>query len=92
MEFAHRTETNVPCSNPGGEANISKLLKAFRGAGVDVCHIHHHSLIEGSPFAKGQPGAKVQKFAGPKPGEATYIKHVNSSFIGTSLEADLHGQ
>jgi nicotinamidase-related amidase len=31
----------------------------------------------------------LREFAEPAPGEAVYIKHVNASFVGTSLEDDL---
>lgn len=92
MEFARRAQNNVPRSNPQGEANIAKLLSAFRDLGGKICHIHHHSTEEGSPFTAGLPGAEVQEFVAPKAGEAVYIKHVNSGFIGTSLEADLREQ
>ena len=71
------------------ENNIRRLLERFRTAGGKTIHIHHHSHQEGSPFTAGLPGAVVQEFAAPVPGEAIYIKHVNSSIIGTSLETDL---
>ena len=92
MEFAHRAEKNVPRSAPEAEANIAKILAAFRDAGMKVCHVHHHSRVAGSPFTEGLPGAVVQDFVAPRAGEAVYIKHENSAFIGTSLEADLRQQ
>lgn len=92
MEFAHRAQKDVPRSNPQGEANIARLLSSFRENGLKICHIHHHSTEEGSPFTAGLPGAEVQEFAAPEAGEVVYIKHVNSAFIGTDLEADLRAQ
>ncbi|MFK5977297.1 MAG: isochorismatase family protein [Rhizobiaceae bacterium] len=92
MAFVQFAQNNVPRSEPDAEANIAKLLEAFRVAGLKVCHIHHHSLEDGSPFTAGLPGAEVQDFVKSMDGEAVYIKHVNSSFIGTSLEQDLRDQ
>lgn len=89
MAFVHMDEAGKPRSTPGAEDNIARLLEAFRAAGGRVVHIHHHSHQEGSPFTAGLPGNLVQEFAAPLTGEALYIKHENSSFIGTSLEADL---
>ena len=93
MAFVHRDDKNEPRSAPEAEGNIALLLSAFRQSDLKIIHIHHHSTIEGSPFVAGLPGAVVQEFVTPAEGEATYIKHVNSSFIGTTLEKDLrsHG-
>jgi len=93
MAFVHRDEQKEPRSAPQAEGNIAQLLKVFRQSRLKIIHIHHHSTVEGSPFTAGLPGAVVQKFVAPEEGEAVYIKHVNSSFIGTTLEADLreHG-
>ncbi|PPR21170.1 MAG: Isochorismatase family protein YecD [Alphaproteobacteria bacterium MarineAlpha10_Bin1] len=89
MAFVHMDAAGKPRSTPEAERNIGHLLAAFRDAGGRIIHIHHHSHEEGSPFTAGLPGNLVQKFAEPVEGEALYIKHVNNSFIGTSLEADL---
>jgi len=92
MAFVHRDANNEPRSTPQAEGNIAQLLSAFRQSDLKIIHIHHHSTIEGSPFVVGLPGAVVQEFVAPEEGEAVYIKHVNSSFIGTTLEADLREQ
>ena len=89
MAFVQRDESGAARTTPMAENNIGRLLERFRSAGGKTVHIHHHSHQQGSPFTAGLPGAVVQEFAAPAPGEAVYIKHVNSSFIGTSLEADL---
>lgn len=54
-----------------------------------MIHIHHHSLDELSAFRAGLPGCAVQPFAQPVTNEQVIVKHVNSAFIGTTLEADL---
>jgi nicotinamidase-related amidase len=89
MAFVHRDEQGVPRSTPMAETNIRRMLDAFRNAGGRIVHIHHHSQEDGSPFTAGLPGATVQEFAKPWPGETIYINCVNNGFIGTSLEDDL---
>ncbi len=89
MAFVQWDEQGRARSTPEAENNIARLLAAFRAAGGRVVHVHHHSHEEGSLFTAGLPGNLVQESAKPLAGEALYVKHVNSSFIGTSLEADL---
>lgn len=89
MAFVEMDHAGKARSTPEAESNIARLLAAFRDAGGRVVHIHHYSHEEGSPFTAGLPGNLVQEFAKPLGGEALYIKHVNSSFISTSLESDL---
>ncbi len=89
MAFVHRDDKNEPRSAPQAEENIARLLSGFRQGNLKIIHIHHHSRVAGSPFKAGLAGAAVQEFATPAQGEAVYIKHVNSGFIGTTLEADL---
>ena len=89
MAFVHRDEAGVPRTTPMAENNIGRLLDWFRSSGGKTIHIHHHSHQKDSPFTAGLPGAVVQPFAEPAPGEAVYVKYVNSSFIGTGLEDDL---
>jgi len=43
-------------------------------------------------FQRGSPGIEPKLEARPESGEAVYHKRVNSAFIGTTLEADLHSQ
>ncbi|KAI0376300.1 Isochorismatase hydrolase [Hypomontagnella monticulosa] len=68
---------------------------------VAICHVHHHSIY---PDSKLHPSAQIeingnlvdavqpQDFARPEPSEPIFIKNVNSSFIGTELEAYLKSQ
>ncbi|KAI2633545.1 Isochorismatase hydrolase [Hypomontagnella submonticulosa] len=68
---------------------------------VAICHVHHHSIYPDSllhPDAqieingKSVDAVQPQPFARPQPGEPVFIKNVNSSFIGTELEAYLRSQ
>lgn len=76
-------------NNPDAEDAIANLLAAWRTAHRPVLHVHHDSLIETSPLRSCSFGNRVKPQAAPKVGEIVYRKHVNSCFIGTSLEADL---
>ena len=89
MAFAQFDAEGRARSTPEAEENIRRLLDAFRARGGTICHIQHHSHEPGSPFTAGLPGNAVQEFATPRAGEAVYIKHVSSGFIGTNLESDL---
>ncbi|MGB0505863.1 MAG: isochorismatase family protein [Pikeienuella sp.] len=89
MAFVEREKGGAVRSMPSAEENIACILAHFRENDGRVIHIHHHSKEPGSAFRADLPGAVVQPFVVPRDGEAVYVKHVNSGFIGTSLEADL---
>ncbi|KAI1103824.1 Isochorismatase hydrolase [Jackrogersella minutella] len=68
---------------------------------VAICHVSHHSILPNSPLSPGArfeldgklvEGLQPLPFARPEPDEPLFIKDVNSSFIGTELEAYLRGQ
>lgn len=68
---------------------------------ITICHVHHHSI---HPTSLLHPSAQVEvdgvsvkavdpePFAAPQPGEAVFVKDVNSAFIGTDLEAFLRSR
>ena len=76
-------------NNPDAEANITRLLSGFRKAGLPVFHIRHASTEAGSHFRPDRTGFAPQTCALEQSGEVVITKNVNSSFIGTTLEADL---
>lgn len=78
-----------PRNNPGAEANIARLLAAWRASGRPIFHVRHHSRRPTSPLRPGQPGADFKPEARPIEGEPVFTKQVNSAFIGTDLEAKL---
>ncbi len=78
-----------PRNNPDFEARVAEALAAARAAGIPVWHVQHLSRGAASPLRPGQGGVEFAPYAAPRPGERIYQKHVNSAFIGTSLEADL---
>jgi nicotinamidase-related amidase len=78
-----------PRNNPEAEKNAEKLLVYWRAKGWPVIHIRHASTEAKSVLRRGRPGFEFEPFARPQGQEPIYEKHVNSAFIGTSLEADL---
>lgn len=86
-------------SNPLYETNIQALISAFRTAReeastlLEVIHVFHSSTTLGSPLHPSHPGQGIRPldFATPAldGSEPVFWKSVNSSFIGTGLEAHL---
>ena len=78
-----------PRNNPDAEANIARLIAAWRRDGRPIRHVHHASRSPAGSFYRGTPGHEPKPEATPAPGEPIHLKEVNSSFIGTTLEHDL---
>jgi nicotinamidase-related amidase len=76
-------------NNPHAELRINDLLADFRAKRAPVIHVRHASLDPASRFRADQPGSAAKDEAREQPGESVIVKHVNSSFIGTDLEARL---
>jgi len=78
-----------PRNNLDAEANIARLLAAWRGSLRPVFHVRHDSTEPGSAYRPGQPGNDFKDAARPAPGETIIAKSTNSAFIGTDLERRL---
>lgn len=79
-------------STPDFEANVTKLLGAFRAAeNTHVIHVCHHSLAETAPLHPSRTGVRFMDYAAPQPGEIVKSKNVNSAFVGTDLESTIRG-
>ena len=76
-------------NNPQAEDNIAKLLKAWRRTNRPVIHVQHMSRNPQSPLRPGQNGNELKEQVRPLATEPVVQKCVNSSFIGTDLEARL---
>lgn len=70
-------------NNPQAEENIALLLGAWRKTNRPIYHIQH---VEGD---ESHPARAFKDFIQPLLGETIIQKSVNSSFIGTNLEASL---
>lgn len=81
-----------PRNNPYAEANIARLIAAWRRHGRPIHHIFHASRFPSGSFYRGKPGHQPQLDAMPAPGERIHRKEVNSGFIGTMLEHDLRAE
>lgn len=84
--FEERTEKR---SNPTAEANVARLLRAFREAGRPIIHIRHASVEPHSPLRPELPGHAPMPVAVEEPGEPVLVKSVNGAFVGTDLERRL---
>lgn len=78
-----------PRNNRQAEANIARLIAAWRREGRPVRHVYHSSRSAAGTFFQGTPGYAPKPEAAPAPGEPVHVKGVNSAFIGTSLEQEL---
>lgn len=76
-------------NNPQAEANIARLLAAWRAAKAPIFHVHHNSVRPTSPLRPGQPGNDFKPEALPQGDEPVFEKTVNSAFIGTGLDERL---
>jgi nicotinamidase-related amidase len=76
-------------NNPEAEANIARLLDAWRDSARPIFHVRHDSTFPDSPYRPGQTGNDFKPEAAPIAGETVIPKRTNSAFIGTDLEERL---
>lgn len=79
----------APRNNPDAEANIGRLLAAWREGRRPLIHVRDNGSSPASPFAPGAPGHAFKEAAQPLPGETVIDKWGHSAFVGTDLEARL---
>jgi len=92
MQNGMRSPALPPRNNPDAEAQIGRLLRAWRAAGQPVVAVRHISRSPGSVFAPGQPGAAFQPALQPLAHEHVVEKNVPDAFIHTGLERWLHAR
>jgi len=90
MQKGMLSPTLPPRNNPQAEANIARLLAAWREAGKPVVLVRHISRLATSVFAPGQPGAEFQERFAPLALEHIVEKNVPDAFVNTGLERWLH--
>jgi nicotinamidase-related amidase len=76
-------------NNPQAEANIARLLEAWRKTCRPVFHIQHLSRDTNSPLRPGQSGVELKEVVKPLSDEPLIQKNVNNAFVGTDLEKRL---
>ncbi|WP_182086021.1 cysteine hydrolase family protein [Aureimonas sp. ME7] len=76
-------------NNPDALDRIADLLALFRRTGQPIFHIRHENRSPGSSFHPDAEGYVVEEAAHEQGDEPVIVKGVNSSFIGTDLEARL---
>ncbi|GGF21852.1 isochorismatase [Aliidongia dinghuensis] len=79
-------------NNPEAVVHIADLIAHFRGVPAPIFHIRHAGRTTASRFHPDLPGHAVKGEARERSGEPVLVKRVNSSFIGTDLEARLRDQ
>ena len=68
-------------NNPACEANIARLIDAWRAAGQPIVYVRHDSTQSDSPFTPGQRGNDFQEILSGEP-DLLVVKSVNSAFHG----------
>ncbi len=76
-------------NNPDAEANIARLLAAWRTRGAPSVHVRHCSVEPDSMLRPELPGNAWKPEVAPLPGETEITKTTNSAFVGTGLESQL---
>ena len=86
MQAAHLPARN----NPEAEAQMSKLLSAWRQHDRPIVHVRHLSRSPQSVFWPGQPGVLFQEAFMPAASEPVFDKQTPDAFSQTGLEHWLH--
>jgi nicotinamidase-related amidase len=73
-------------NNKQAEANIVRLLGAWRESQRPVVHVRHLSTEPDSTYRPGQEGCDFKDAVLPNADEKIVDKQVNCAFIGTDLE------
>ncbi len=71
-----------PRNNPDCEANVARLIDAWRDQGWPIVFVRHDSLTPSSPLAKGSPGNAFKSVITGDP-DLLVVKNVHSAFYGS---------
>lgn len=73
-------------NNPQAEANMARILEAWRRTARPVFYVQHRSRLSNSPLNPNFTGYEIKDIVKPQNEEPVIQKNVNSAFIGTDLE------
>jgi len=76
-------------NNPCLEANLQRLLEAWRQRGWPIYHVAHDSVEPGSTYRPGQWGNEFKPEVQPRASERIIRKSATNAFVGTGLEKEL---
>lgn len=79
-------------NHPKAEENMATIIQEWRKSGRNIIHVKHESKEPNSTYRPDSLGCEFKECVTPIVGERIIIKHVNSAFIGTKLEAILREQ
>jgi nicotinamidase-related amidase len=74
-------------SSPAFEANVERLIHAYRDAGLPVIYFLHTDGDEG--FSTSSPWFKLMDFLRPAPDEPVLVKSTRNAFTSTDLQERL---
>ncbi len=77
-------------NNPNAEYNAAILLQQWRDKKLPIFHIRHCSANPASLLHESNAGNAFKEAFKPLRNEFEILKNVNSAFIGTTLETELH--
>ena len=76
-------------NNIDAERSMLSLLSDWRKAGLPVAFTLHDSVEKDSPLKLDLPGGSLKEGFSVEEDDICVVKHVNSGFVGTSLDIDL---
>ncbi len=74
-------------SNQSFEANLTRLIDAYRTAGLPVLFFLHHD--DDPAFRVGSPHVRLMDYLQPRPDEPVLTKTTRNCFTSTNLQARL---
>ena len=76
-------------NNPQLEANLRRMLDAWRQRNWPIYHVAHDSTEPGSTYRPGQWGNEFKNEVQPQGAERIIRKTTTNAFVGTGLEKEL---
>lgn len=91
-DLTHWGGKNGRRNNPDAEKCMLSLLSDWRQEGLPVAFTLHDSVEQDSPLKLDLPGGSLKEGFVVDDGDICVRKHVNSGFVGTSLDEGLRSR